>query len=89
MLLTFKWIRYVRSYDLSWAEGASGGGYLEMNLHFDIDEVGMSSAVSMAAGGMGRRAFTASCSFALLSFATASGMAGASGRAAGCSWGVP
>ena len=89
MLLTFKWIRYVRSYDLSWAGGAPGAGYLEMIFHFDFDEVGVSSAVSMAAGGMGRRAFTASCSFALLSFARASGMAGASGRAAGCSWGVP
>ena len=43
----------------------------------------------MAPGGMGRRAFSASCSFALLSFARASGMAGALDRAAGCSWGVP
>ena len=89
MLLTFKWIRYVQNSDLSWARGAPGAGYLEMIFHFDFDEVGVSSAVSMAAGGMGRRAFTASWSFALLSFATASGMAGASGRAAGCSWGVP
>ena len=64
MLLTFKWIRYVQNSDLSWARGASGAGYLEMIFHFDFDEVGVSSAVSMAAGGMGRRAFTASCSFA-------------------------
>jgi len=45
--------------------------------------------VPMAAGGMGPRAFTASCSFALLSFASASGRARASDRAAGCPWGVP
>ena len=43
----------------------------------------------MATGGVGRRAFSASCSFALPSFATASGMAGALDRAAGCSWGAP
>ena len=88
-MLTVEWIRYVRSYDLSWAGGAPGAGYHEMIFHFDIDGVDVSSAVPMAAGGMGRRAFTASCSFGLLSFARASGMAGASGRAAGCSWGVP
>ena len=41
-------------------------------------------AVPMAAGGMGPRAFTASCSFALVSFARASGRARASDRAAGC-----
>ena len=45
--------------------------------------------VPMAAGGMGPRAFTASCSFALVSFARASGVARASDRAAGCPWGVP
>ena len=45
--------------------------------------------VSMAAGGMGPRAFTASCSFALVSFARASGGARASDRAAGCPWGAP
>ena len=89
MLLTFKWIRYVHNSDLSWAGGAPGAGHIEALFHFDIDGVDVSSAVPMAAGGMGRRAFTASCSFALLSFARASGMAGASGRAAGCSWGVP
>ena len=43
----------------------------------------------MAAGGMDPHAFTASCSFALLSLARASGMRGASGRAVGCSWGAP
>ena len=43
----------------------------------------------MAAGGMGPRAFTASCSFALVSFARASGGARASDRAAGCPWGAP
>ena len=43
----------------------------------------------MVPGGVGRRSFTASCSFALLSFARAPGMAGALVRAAGCSWGVP
>ena len=37
--------------------------------------------VLMAAGGMGPRAFTASCSFALVSFAKASGWTRASGRA--------
>ena len=50
---------------------------------------GVGGVVPMAAGGMGLRAFTASCSFALLSFARASGGARASDRAAGCSWGVP
>ena len=43
----------------------------------------------MAAGGMGRRAFTASCFFALLSFARASKGTRASDRGAGCPWGVP
>ena len=43
----------------------------------------------MAAGGMGPRAFAASCSFALVSFARASGGARALDRAAGCPWGVP
>ena len=43
----------------------------------------------MAAGGMGPRAFTASCSFAPVSFTSASGRARASDRAAGCPWGVP
>ena len=43
----------------------------------------------MAAGGVSPHAFTASCSFALLSFARASGGARASDRAAGCPWGVP
>ena len=45
--------------------------------------------VLMVAGGVGPRAFTASCSFALVSYAGASGGAGASGRAAVCPWGVP
>ena len=45
--------------------------------------------VPMAAGGMGPRAFTAPCSFALLSFARASEGERASERAVGCSWGVP
>ena len=50
----------------------------------------MGGVVPMAPGErVGLRAFTASCSFALLSFARASGIAGASDRAAGCSWGVP
>ena len=43
----------------------------------------------MAAGGMGPHAFTASCSFALVSFARASEWARALDRATGCSWGVP
>ena len=43
----------------------------------------------IASGGVGHRAFTASKSFALLSFARALEGARASGRAAGCSWGVP
>jgi len=43
----------------------------------------------MAAGGVGPRAFTASCSFALLSLAGGLGGEKASDRAAGCSWGVP
>ena len=45
--------------------------------------------VPMAAGGMGPRAFAASCSFALVSFARSSGEARALDRAAGCPWGVP
>ena len=45
--------------------------------------------VSMATGGVGLRAFIASCSFALLSFARASEGERASGRAAGCPCGVP
>ena len=45
--------------------------------------------VPMAVGGVGLRAFTASCSLALLSFARASGEEGDSDRVAGCSWGVP
>ena len=51
--------------------------------------VGVGGVLQMAAGGVGPRAFTASCSFALVSFARASGGARASDRAAGCSWGVP
>jgi len=39
-------------------------------------------------GGVGLRAVTASCPFALLSFERASEGARASDRAAGCSWGV-
>ena len=50
---------------------------------------GVGGVVPMAAGGMGLRAFSASCSFILLSFARASGMAGASDGAAGCSRRVP
>ena len=50
---------------------------------------GVGGVVPMAVGGVGPRAFTASCYFALLSFAWASGGARASDRAAGCSWGVP
>ena len=49
----------------------------------------MGGVLPMAAGGMGPRAFTASCSFALVSFARASGEARASDRATGCSRGVP
>ena len=51
--------------------------------------LGVGGVVPMAAGGMGPRAFAASCSFALVSFARASGGAGALDRAAGCPWGVP
>ena len=43
----------------------------------------------MAAGGMGPRAFAASCSFALVSFARASGGARALDWAAGCPLGAP
>ena len=50
---------------------------------------GVGGVVPMAAGGVGRRAVTASCSFALLSLARASEGERASDRAAGCSWGVP
>ena len=49
----------------------------------------MGGVVPVAVGGMGLHAITASCSVALLSFRRALGGAGASGRAAGCSWGVP
>ena len=50
---------------------------------------GVGGVVPMAAGGLGLCAITASCSFALLSCARASGEARASGRPPGCSWGVP
>ena len=50
---------------------------------------GVGGLVLMSAGGMGPHAFTASCSFALLSFARASRGARASDRAAGCPCGVP
>ena len=49
----------------------------------------MGGVLPMAAGGIGPHAFTASCYFALVSFARASEWARASNRAAGCSWGVP
>ena len=44
---------------------------------------------SRAMQEFGPRAFIASCSFAPVSFARASGGARASDRAAGCPWGVP
>ena len=50
---------------------------------------GVGGVVLMAAGGMGPHAFTASCSFALLSFARASRGARASDQDAGRPWGVP
>ena len=50
--------------------------------------MGVGGLVPMAAGCLGLRAFTASSSFALLSFARASGGARALDRAAGCPWGV-
>ena len=50
---------------------------------------GVGSVVPMAAEGVDLRAFTASCFFALLSFARASRGEKASLWAAGCSWGVP
>ena len=50
---------------------------------------GIGGVLPMAAGGMGPHAFTASRSFALLSFARALREARASDRAAGCPWGVP
>ena len=43
----------------------------------------------MAAGGMGPRAFAASCAFALVSFARGSRGERYSNRAAGCPWGSP
>ena len=49
----------------------------------------MGGVVPVAAGGMVPRAFAASCSFAMVSFARASGGARASDRAVGCPWGVP
>ena len=50
---------------------------------------GVGGVVPMAAGGVRPHAFTASCYFALVSFARALGGAGASDRAAGCSWRAP
>ena len=29
-MLTVEWVLYVRNYDLSWAGGAPGAGYLEV-----------------------------------------------------------
>ena len=69
-----------RSWGMSWGRGA----------RVDVRRVwGVGGVVPMATGGVGPRAFTASSFFALLSFARASEGAGASDRAAGCSWGVP
>ena len=68
------------SWGVPWGRGA----------RVDVKRVwGVGGVVPMAAGGMGPRAFTASCPFALVSFVRASGGARASDRAAGCSWGVP
>ena len=50
--------------------------------------MGVGGVVTMTEGGIGPRALSASSSFALLSFARASGGAGALGQTADCSWGV-
>ena len=69
-----------RAADCSWGAPWGRGALVEV-----WRVLGVGGVVQMAAGGMGRRAFTASCSFALLSFARASGRAGDSDQAAGCS----
>ena len=50
---------------------------------------GVGSVVPMTAGGVDLRVFAASCYYALVSFARASGGARALDRAAGYPWGVP
>ena len=72
------------------AAGCSWGAPWGRGARVEVWRVlGVGGVVPMAAGGMDLCAITASCSFALPSFATASGGARASDRAAGCSWGVP
>ena len=72
------------------AVGCSWGVPRGRGARFDVRRVwGVGAVVPIAAGGVDLRAFTASYSFALLSFARVSGGTRASGRAAGCSWGVP
>ena len=59
------------------SHGPEAPPVLGTSRHFSIliiDGVEVGAVLPMAAGGMGRRAFTASCSFALLSFARASGI---------------
>ena len=50
---------------------------------------GVGAVLPIAVGGVGLRAVTASCPFALLSFSGAPEGERAPDRAAGCSWGVP
>jgi hypothetical protein len=73
-----------------WGTGCPWGVPWGRGARVEVRRVwGVGGVLPMAAGGMGPHTFTASCSFALLSFARASGGARASGRATGCSWGVP
>ena len=73
-----------------WAAGCSWGAPWGRGARVEVWRVlGVGGVVPMAAGGMDLCAITASCSFALPSFATASGGARPSDRAACCSWGAP
>ena len=75
---------------LDWAAGCPWEVPWGRGARVEVRRVwGVGGVVLMATGGMGPHAFTASCSFALLSSARASGGARASDRAAGCPWGVP
>ena len=62
-----------RATGCSWGVPWGRGVRVEVRRVWGVGAVVLSKRVLMAAGGMGPHAFTASCSFALLSFASASG----------------
>ena len=72
-----------------WAAGCPWGAPWGRGARVEVIGCGSWGRVANGSGGIGPRAFAASCPFALVSFARASGGARALDRAAGCSWGVP